>query len=669
MWACHQCLHMPAVKKRRKDVGADEADEQESDVRVIKMKLGGFCKHHVLRARITSLVDEMNILLGQAYLFANLHVLRLQDAGKDVPSIDRNFYYRCLVACAFSFNTRASTLGGDFTDSIACFDAHRPDGQAKVNITGLSQLVADMSITMATMAKNHLIENLRHRVRVYLRWRYTRVKRRLDAVVGALLDPRKKGEDLIGGEDAKSQEARDVVVAMRALLPAKITSSGTTLLPLYTHILRETEAAQAARSACARDGGSPPRLKTFTLLPTKHAFTYSHVAISNMSLMCLLKSTRLAQFAGDGRHAPHHELWAQFFNLNAVETRASRFDTRIVTDGYAVSIQMHHVRDCTQECGCMHGSDKCAGKLDDATCAVLMQDPRVRVVGVDPGITTTASGVTREGEHFEYSSARYYHEGMVKYSNRTTQRWNKQTEGLNGSLVSPRTACLGTLQDHACEYLRIQREMQSQRAKYRKLRFLRYVRKQRVVKDISEMIAPRGQFSLVFFGDWRMQSSCPISRKVGGPVREVRRALRARSDVEVRDTDEFRTSRNCSNCHECLTQMKAREEFMERGVVKTRVSRVHKVLHCKSSESGTSACLGTTWNRDANAARNILMLGMRAVQGLPRPLAFTRSSVGRGRKQPVAQRRLPAFLAGETLSTFSSLCPGHLPTAPVSQAR
>jgi transposase len=44
------------------------------------------------------------------------------------------------------------------------------------------------------------------------------------------------------------------------------------------------------------------------------------------------------------------------------------------------------------------------------------------------------------------------------------------------------------------------------------------------------------------------------------------------------------------------------------------VSRIHKVLHCKTSVIGLRRTK-TTWNRDVNAAHNILMLLMTELHG------------------------------------------------------
>jgi transposase len=94
------------------------------------------------------------------------------------------------------------------------------------------------------------------------------------------------------------------------------------------------------------------------------------------------------------------------------------------------------------------------------------------------------------------------------------------------------------------------------------------------------------------------------------------------------DVDECKSSVTCHCCQQRLTNMKADTTKLDRrtGVREVRRSRVHKVLHCKPSDGDveTKRCM-TTWNRDINAAKNILMLGMHQVYGWERPSAFRRA--------------------------------------------
>jgi transposase len=60
----------------------------------------------------------------------------------------------------------------------------------------------------------------------------------------------------------------------------------------------------------------------------------------------------------------------------------------------------------------------------------------------------------------------------------------------------------------------------------------------------------------------------------------------------------------------------------DKVLVERKKSKIHKIMHCKTSVRGAQRPRITTWNRDVNASRNILMLLMREIEGLERPSQF-----------------------------------------------
>ena len=140
---------------------ADRLEEERVHI-TVKMKLNTLLMDKAaakLKEKIGAIVLDGNKLMAEAYAFANLHILRLLDNDMPLPRIDRSFYYRCLLAVSES-KARPRTLGDDFKGSMAMFDACREQPFTKVNVSAYNQMVADLPITMATMATNHLWMNL-----------------------------------------------------------------------------------------------------------------------------------------------------------------------------------------------------------------------------------------------------------------------------------------------------------------------------------------------------------------------------------------------------------------------------------------------------------------------------------------------------------------------------
>jgi hypothetical protein len=158
------------------------------------------------------------------------------------------------------------------------------------------------------------------------------------------------------------------------------------------------------------------------------------------------------------------------------------------------------------------------------------------------------------------------------------------------------------------------------------MRFLRFVNKVQAIDEICDLVAPKDKICVVGFGNWSGGNGTPIKRRCAGPTQAIKLALKGRANVIMSSIDEFRTSITCHNCHCRLKNMWAVTTRVKRDKTRTvEVKKVHKVLHCKSSEGGQSHC-GTTWDRDVNGAKNILMLLMLKVLKMERPCAFRRNT-------------------------------------------
>jgi transposase len=195
------------------------------------------------------------------------------------------------------------------------------------------------------------------------------------------------------------------------------------------------------------------------------------------------------------------------------------------------------------------------------------------------------------------------------------------------------------------------------------MRFFRYVGKQKTIEKVCDLIAPKAQKktieekgcdviapkakkTVVGFGNWSNQGY-GISRSCSGPVKEIRKCLSRRQNVLFKNVDERNTSCTCHGCFQKLVNMKADSVVWRRvqnepsalidGAPTTTTTttfekqktvvknvKVHKVLHCRNSVKSASSNVrcGATWNRDVNAAKNLLLLLTTWMDGKERPAAF-----------------------------------------------
>jgi hypothetical protein len=648
---------------------------------IVKMKLTSFCDSAIIRNELQSVVMNANIVLGEAYTFANFHILRIlhhnlehPEDVLEMPKMDRNFYYRCLLAVT-EFKFRASTMSAALQESATLFDALRATEAPRVSMVGEVQLLADLSISMATMASNHLWMNLEKRLSRHIKCKYPvlartkgLLKKVMDAVLGRMKPAAVQALLVVPADAMGTPREHPLTLAAQAIaelselappggiVQRKPASQSHLTLPLYHRMLQEAvagkESAMASRLVSPAIPSAPRRRscrwKTFSLLPTKGGFTLSYVPISNMTMMRILKVLKLEAIKGDGRDAEHLTIWRKHFNTRLVETRTRHFDCRIATDGCGVSIQLKKIT-----CACCQPPP-----LTEVQKAELLARETLRVVGVDPGVTdivTTAvmnvapSALTSAStpamtaslhaavvngnvpaEHGSYSSSRYYERAKIKLSNRRTSKWNQDDESapLMENLPSCQVASFTAFEDHTRKYLAVLRPLLEHRAKkgYRNMRFLRYVYKKKAIADICKLIAPRNQFTLVGFENWQgVGPQCPISRRTCGPLQEIRQTLFNMPNVAFLAVDPYRTSVTCCYCHRELKNMVAISTRYDRRTKQrvAKMSRVHKVLHCKRSVgSPSTGCPGATCNRDINASRNILLLTLCMLCNVDKPAAF-----------------------------------------------
>jgi transposase len=288
-----------------------------------------------------------------------------------------------------------------------------------------------------------------------------------------------------------------------------------------------------------------------------------------------------------------------------------------------------------------------------------------RVVGIDPGFTDVVTG-RYDDISFHYSSGQYYDRAKINYSRYIINKLNEDEKNKTDSTSIKRSrTAFDDLSEWIRNYLEVFKSLLEDRLlkSYRKLRFLRFVRKKRIVNEICDMIAPPDiENVLVGFGDWSGGHISPVSRKAAGPIQEIKRVLKSRKNVWFKHIDEYNTSKICSSSNRLLKNMKANTvKKLQNGEKITTSGKVHKVLHCVNierentkivkklqkgqkittskkfykalhcinSERGRTVTVpqshGTTWNRDVNASINILNLFTYELLGEQRPQRFCRS--------------------------------------------
>jgi hypothetical protein len=356
-----------------------------------------------------------------------------------------------------------------------------------------------------------------------------------------------------------------------------------------------------------------------------------------MFMLRLLRTLKLSSHTGDGRDEDSRKAWDKMFCVKLVETKRRTFAESITTDGYAVSALLS----CSVPLNTSSGPGMTSIEgVREKVATSRSKGQQVRYSGVDPGFKDVVTASDSTGGCVSYSSSRYYQNAKIKYSTRKVRKYNIQlkhlTDCIKGSKVSTKYGFelfLGPYLAHLSELIAHRMERP-----YRKLRFLRHVSKRKAVTEIVDQIVGKsstaadqstGLLQVIGFGDWSGGSKSAVSRKHCGPIQQIKHELSRRPDVLVTAVDEHLTSQRDSNTWRKLVNMRAKETVKQQRDGSKRVFhnyKVHVVLHCKPSE-GEKLCARreTTWNRDVNASKNILMLLRMDVKGFSRPEPFCRS--------------------------------------------
>ena len=149
--------------------------------------------------------------------------------------------------------------------------------------------------------------------------------------------------------------------------------------------------------------------------------------------------------------------------------------------------------------------------------------------------------------------------------------------------------------------------------RWKRLRWKAYIEKQKALHKFCKRLTGGDENTVIAFGDAKFSSVS--AGNAPGPVRLFRKALeRGRYAKAVVSIDEYRTSKVCSWCN----------HYKVKGMMSQRDQEGHRhEIH------GVRVCPNTlcriVWNRDLNAALNILKIFLAMAWDGRRPDIFRRS--------------------------------------------
>ena len=389
-------------KRTRNDVKERKSSNKETTCTVVKTTLNSFCKPSAAVLDITGCLFDVNKAVLEAYVLANLHVMRLCSENTKLPELNQSFFYKCLSAVGKTSRQKTDAADMHFRRTIEIYESWRPRGYKPANSNGLgSGWFQQASQQMATVAKNSTSMNFYRRFRNYLKCKYDLDGRQAYATLKAIQDDDYTGTD-------------PVVLRYRSLMPpkpryGKREDVPEVVMPMQYIFLQHFEETQ--RRCEENDEDKPKHCRLFSLLPTKQGFECSHAKLCTNGLQGLLKRSKVESVCGrkipsnvqEFRQLADDFLWRHFFNIEDFETVNRKFNFECLTDGKAVSIVLKKPKIVAKK----------EKKID------LHDFPEIW--GLDPGRREVFVASNQKKEVKRMSTKEFYHHAGFKSSNRKIQ--------------------------------------------------------------------------------------------------------------------------------------------------------------------------------------------------------------------------------------------------------
>jgi transposase len=299
--------------------------------------------------------------------------------------------------------------------------------------------------------------------------------------------------------------------------------------------------------------------KSFNLCPVfKHG--RHHVRYNSNGLRDLLRS-KDTNFRGNSRF-----YWEQTFRITKYERKEHSFASCFSTDGINVSIHMlrrkkeHRVIDWTN---------------------VLSKAKSF--IGIDPGVKYMY-GMVKDEENFLLKSSAMKYKTQDKSRLALLSNKTKHIKDIECSTPSKKSNFIDYLH-HRLKHLAILQSVYTKKIIAR-LKWDSFIQRQKVIDHIANKICQDKPF--IAYGNGK--SAQFIKGYAKPPLTKLFNALKCRTSVYL--VDEFRTTKLCSKCNSiCHTS-----------------SSPHRFQVCKNCKGNNGQSI--VWNRDINAARNILAKGI-----------------------------------------------------------
>lgn len=344
--------------------------------------------------------------------------------------------------------------------------------------------------------------------------------------------------------------------------------------------------------------------KNFKLIPVFRSGRI-HVPYDNFAFWELLCSLKICPKGQDGRQAKNADI--KMIDYMTLPKCRKSFHGSFMTDGVACSLRYSIITttkissppnattQTRKRKKCNPGNPPEAPPLPHEPVEMCAD---TTYIGIDPGMKLFCAGVAISSNdsrprQIRLSSKQYHHECGKNERAQCLKKYTRQIEDKIEALRPPnqtwRESVVFDLQHMA------DKQRQYMKKKVARLKFDAYIRRQKTLDNfINSKLIGTAKNVTIFFGDAKQAANNPCKGYVRNPHSQLIKTLKQRTNVKLVMVDEYLTTKACSSCH-------TTDQHVVYSMVKHRFS----------------SCTGCkiVWNRDINAANNILQIGLGRVDG------------------------------------------------------
>ena len=574
------------------------------------MKWNTFCKNDGIRDGIIPIIYNCNKIIYNAYHLANIHFLKHLEDKIELPKLNQSYFQKICASVSIMYDKKNQEPDDEFNIKLLNNEYKKcyPSDYKLPSKDYLGAIMNNMAKEMSIASNNHIILNFGKRLLRYINLKYN-IKNAWYLINDIF------NEKLYYVPNWYEVELKEWL--HYAPKEEEIKKNLNHFIKLSYDILKFMEQQQPNTKGA----------KTFTILPNKASFVNSYITICSSSLKDILKILNKSEIDNNKFMEQKDKIWRSLFNINAVETKNRKFNYEISTDGYGVSINLYKPKPIKEledengkikcDCGCLiykkninshkkTNEHKKNIKTDIIPNEIIKNTERF--IGIDPGVSYLYTGYDNENKYHICSTKDYRIKSMITKASKWRKRQIKDSyieeiqKTIHTLKVSSKEKYLISLKQIQQHYDTLV-EFYNKKKSFAKWKFTTFIYSKKALYKLCKDLCytkDKDKNIIIGLGDWSQQQGI-IKRHPTAPVKKFKDELRKIKNCYVIDINEYRTSKECSLCHNDVKNLNQYTIKInkETNIPEIILSKCHQVVRCTNNEC--SMC----WQRDTNASRNI----------------------------------------------------------------